>query len=220
MNIVSVGLDLSYTRTGFSVVKRCLESAESVIDEIEVDRFKTTSEHSFIHRTILIKQWIDQKLQEVLMKHKFIDIIVIEGPGIDGQMSAMMSGLDVTIMSFIYEKYCSQEMIVIPPRSLKKYAGVKGDSKTMVVNRFKEMYPGFRGVCHDEADATFLALLGADCRSFIGFREFKKGAEFAEHILYNLELNKKGQKKGLLHRPGEFFFPKRDFALSETLDVS
>lgn len=205
MTKVSVGLDLSYSRTGFAVVAR----PGKHLGGVHFDRFKTEKEDSFIGRTAKIRQWVSRKLDEILAGVK-VDVIVVEGPGLKGQMAAMMNGLDVTILTSIFENYPEQEIIVVPPRSLKKYAEVKGNGKTAVVKQVKARFlPTAKGICHDEADAVFLAMLGLD---YLTLRENPLSTDVqsqAKHILFQTELNSRGQEKGLILRPGEFHFPPR-----------
>lgn len=202
--MLSVGLDLSYSRTGFAVVDRSVQDGTKV----SFDRYPTPTTDSFVKRTVDIKNWIMTKLNE-LEKVEKVDVIVVEGPGLDGSMAALMNGLDTSILVYLYEVRTWSKIIVVPPRTLKKYHGAKGKGKSPIVERAKELIPNLKGICHDEADALFLALLGADYLSLGLNPRYESMLRDAQWVLFNTEPNKKGAPKGLIHRIGEFYFPER-----------
>lgn len=203
-----VGLDLSYTRTGFAVIDREIE-ADSVSDSVRLTRHVTSDGLSLLHRVLDIKNWVVEEIRQLEIGPQEVDLIVVEGPGVNSMMASMMSGLDFTVMVAILETFNKRVgMLVVPPRSLKKYEEVSGNAKSLIVQRLKENFlPNAKGVCHDEADAFFLALLGVDFLHILKSGDSAPVQRWARHILYNEELNKKNQRKGLSYRIGEYYFP-------------
>jgi hypothetical protein len=198
---ISVGVDLSYTRTG---VSRIEETPSGAL--VFTDTFKTYTETPLIQRTADIKDWVLKSLHS----GGRIDVIVIEGPALAGCMSPMMNGLDMTIMVAVYEEFPQSSLIIVPPLTLKKYEGVKGSSKSLVVAKAKECLPCNSKICHDEADAFFLALLGMDWLRLSTSVGIENVRENARHVLYGTDCNKKGKPRGLILREGEFFIPARE----------
>ena len=196
----SIGLDLSYTRTGFASVNDFGENFDTFLGT-----FKTYSETPLVKRTSDIKSWVWESIHQIGEP----DVIVIEGPALAGCMSPMMNGLDMSIMVAVYEEFPKSAMIIVPPLTLKKYEGVKGSNKNLVVAKAKECLPCGTKLCHDEADAFFLALMGIDFMRLSNSVGLANVRENAHHVLYGTDCNKKGKPRGLILREGEFFIPAR-----------
>lgn len=207
---VSIGLDLSFTRTGISLVKRFEKVDGWVVNEmVSWKRFVTSPKESFVLRTLRISDWVNNIIYELYSLDQRPDVIVIEGPALNGINAALMNALDMFILTDIYGNFGDVEIFVVPPMLLRKYNGVTGKKKSLVVQKIKERLPNTKGICHDEADAAFLALLGSDYLLLKNKVKFDKIAEHANYVFYNEALNKKGSRKGLVYREGEFYFPKR-----------
>lgn len=204
--ITVVGLDLSYTRTGLTILKRkVLGSGKRIMDfrdEVEPFRFKTTNENHIYYRTNAISSFVKAVLYENLGMEA--DLIVCESAAFGGCTGPMMHALNITVGTMVYADL-DIDLLLVPPRTLKRFIGVKGKQKREIT-KIAIALTGVK-MCNDEADAYFLAKLGAD------YLTIKKGgasvvSDLARDILFCRKLNKKGKLKGLALRDGEFFIRK------------
>lgn len=187
-----VGIDLSYSRTGFADLKAddCGNGRY-----FGLDRFKTKP-GPLIPRTVEIVDWVFEKIYSGTTP----DLIVIERAVFGGQRASMLSGLCVAVLVDIYKKFSNCDVLLVLPPKLKQWAGVKGNEKSLMVQAFHAVHPAIKA-CHDEVDAYFLASLGMEF--VVGQRDGVMDA-VAHDILFSPVLTKKGIPKGLALRD-EFF---------------
>jgi Holliday junction resolvasome RuvABC endonuclease subunit len=147
---VAIGLDLSLTSTGIAssatFLTRLVKSTGRTSDSVEI---KTT-------RMIRIAE-------EIAGLVRGADLVVIEGPAYaQGAMSGAHARAGLWWM-VAYEMHLLRVPVAVAtPGLLKMYATGKGNaSKEDVLVAAIRRLPGFHGL-NDEADAAWLAALGAD----------------------------------------------------------
>lgn len=213
----AVGFDLSYSRSGFCQIWSDPDTGEV---RVLTDKFKTLPGTPLIPRTGLIKEWVfDCLLEAELDAH--LDIIIFENAVFGGLRASMLGGLSMGVLLPVYETYIYRgpaDLLLVPPPTLKRSAGVKGKAKSLMIDAFKELNPDFGKVCDDEADAYFLARLGVD---YITSSHGGTIPKLAQDVLFSEELTKVakpkpgkrtptkpkvGKPRGLALRTGEFFY--------------
>lgn len=195
-----IGLDLSYSRTGFAHI---VAKPDGAIESFSLDKFKTAPNTPLLERIASIRLWICDKIYNI---DNPINLIVVESAVFGGKRASMLSGLNLAVLVFIFETWVnctSCDVLLVPPPTLKRFVGVIGTSKTPIVTAFKKLHPDAPRVCHDEVDAYFLASLG------VSYKVAQAGgviSKVANNILFSNKLTKKGKPKGLTLRQGEFFY--------------
>jgi len=188
-----VGLDLSYSRTGFA----CIENSH-----LTLDNFKTKP-GPLIPRTSEIVGWVLSRLVHP------VDLVVVERAVFGGHRASMLGGLSAAVLVAIYEKFPSCSILLIPPPTLKRWAGVKGTKRSLMVQAFRVECPEIKA-CHDEVDAYFLATLGwSYCLKRAGLSIVPR----ADDILFSRKLIKTGAPKGYALRYGDYFYEGRNHGI-------
>ncbi len=215
--MISVGLDLSYRRTGTSVIYGF--GSKNSINSVTTSSIKTSPGSSIFSRVSFIKENIEKIFTLIYSNWERPNkslIAVIEGVALTASSGVMMSGLHVAITTMIYENFPEVPILIVPPPTLKMYIGVKArDGKRPIVVRAKNELN--KKINNDEADAYFLSKLGyeflKDC--------FKIGdvSKEALHVLYQVKRNKRGIFKGLAHRRDEYLIlPRYGHELIERIE--
>lgn len=230
--MLSIGLDLSYRRTGFCASWQKAKWNQSLSPDYFqslTDIIKTNPGCVF-ERTLTIKRWVrDMVSKHMGMQDEGEDygVIVVEGIALSGSTGVMMSGLQVSVITDLYEKFPEIPILIIPPTSLKMYIGVGArDGKKPIVQKCRgEIVLDGRAVrpvtriTTDEADAFFMSKLGIEfLRECMGFGTVSKSAY---HTLFQAVRNKKGQLKGLAYRNNEYLvMPRKVTALTEKIELT
>lgn len=210
--MISIGLDLSYRRTGISVIKGGSGPKAQDIASVKTYSVKTSTGQSIFSRISFIKEEIEKLIKSLHRNDSRFElkdestIIVVEGVSLTYASGVMMSGLNTTIITMLYESFPSIPILIVPPTSLKMYVGVKArEGKKPIIARAKAEL-GHR-INSDESDAYFLSKIGLeflkDCLKINGI------SKEALHILYQVVKNKKGIFKGLAHRQDEYLILPR-----------
>lgn len=161
-------------------------------------------------------KYIDLFTQKVLDNHGEIVIIGIEAPVPNSQMSGALYPLFMQLLRHIDEKW--HKFVVCPTNTSVKsliieQLGHKGKLlKSDIVKAAKDNL-GSQVVGRlkaDAADAFFIAKTAlAFYEVFTGARSKALLSPKEKHVFLSEEVNKRGQKKGIIHRPDEMFFDWR-----------
>jgi Holliday junction resolvasome RuvABC endonuclease subunit len=111
-----LGIDQSYTSTGFCVIK----------DDVVIDFGKIKSEGDDVYsRSLFVALKIYEKMNEY-----DINTVCVEGLafGIRGDATRDLAGLLFTIINIVKHKNPSAQFVVVPPTTLKKFATGSGKS--------------------------------------------------------------------------------------------
>jgi crossover junction endodeoxyribonuclease RuvC len=154
--MISIGLDLSLTHTGYAIVTddgtvlasgviKSKPSGDRPVDEIE--------------RIREIVQKIDEKLEENCKD--IADIVVIEGLAFMARNTSalvQLSGLNYMVRDMLLEGQVP--FLIVAPSSLKKFITQKGNAdKDMMMMHVYKNY-GFEAVDNNENDAYALSVCG------------------------------------------------------------
>lgn len=199
-----VGLDLSYFRTGLALLEA---GPDGSIIQWSIHNFKTSPKDSLLYRTYQIDDWLSFHLYDCEYALKDGGIFSVEKSVFGGKRAAMMAGLNVTITSMLFERYVyggKCDMLLVRPDCLKRYVGIKNKEKP--TPQFRALHPEVKKVCHDEADAYFLARLALDYKRATGLGVPVTLSKKTLSILFSETKNKKGKPAGIALRHGEFFY--------------
>jgi len=230
--MLSVGLDLSYRRTGICVSWQFPEWPGPWPNNfLSITNILKTNPGCVFERTLAIKRWVRETVSQHIGKQEGDNygVIVVEGIALSGSTGVMMSGLQVSVVTDLYEKFTEIPILIIPPTSLKMYIGVGArDGKKPIVQKCREeicipTLPDVRPITRittDEADAFFMSKLGIEfLRECLNDRGTV--SKSAYHTLFQAVRNKKGQLKGLAYRNNEYLImPRKVTALTEKIELT
>lgn len=187
--MISIGIDLSLTKTGYAIVSSGGEDGKGIVISSGVIKSKPCGDLP-IHEITRISKILDELNEKVNDGvDQDPDIVAIEGLAFmaKGTSLVQLAGLNYMLRASLM--ISDWKFIIVAPTTLKKFitGSGKGDKDMMMLNVYKNY--GFDSLDNNEADAFALAACGL---ATIGSPICKLGAPQKEVInLLSKQLCKK-----------------------------
>lgn len=157
MPLITLGLDLSLTHTGYVVLQEEGEVISSGVIKSKPSGDTPTDE---LRRILEIVAKLEEIIDENLFDRS-LDLVMIENLAFMAKNTTaltQLSGLNYFVRGLLFKK--NVPFVLVAPTSLKKFVtgSGKGDKDKMMMSIFKDY--GFEGLDDNEADAFALAACG------------------------------------------------------------
>ena len=154
--MITVGLDLSLTKTGYAIVKNCGTVLASGVIKSKPSGDSPLDETK---RIVAIVESVMEKIDEILPETD-PDLVIIEGLAFmaKGTSLVQLAGLNYLTRTLLSE--FNWPFMVVAPTTLKKFitGSGKGDKDQMMMAIFKNY--GFEALDNNAADGFALAVCG------------------------------------------------------------